>query len=92
MEPHDHPTTPPTTEQVANAPMTPAKWVLCAFLILTPILLALAVPLYQRIEPTLAGIPFFYWFQMSMAVAAAGGCGATYFIAFRHEPEGDESK
>jgi hypothetical protein len=70
------------------APLSWPKRVLCAILVAVPVILALAVPLYQRTEPTLGGIPFFYWFQMSMAVAAACGCGATYFIAFRHEPEG----
>ncbi|WP_308160136.1 DUF3311 domain-containing protein [Mycolicibacterium goodii] len=61
-------------------------------LIATPVILALAVPLYQRVEPTLAGIPFFYWFQMAMAVAAASGCGISYFIAFRNEREGGEEQ
>jgi hypothetical protein len=27
-------------------------------------LLVLYVPLYNRIEPTLFGFPFFYWFQL----------------------------
>ncbi|MEN0133874.1 MAG: DUF3311 domain-containing protein [Rhodococcus sp. (in: high G+C Gram-positive bacteria)] len=67
------------------------KRILCAFLVLAPAVLALSVPLYQRTTPELGGIPFFYWFQMTMAVAAACGCGATYFIAFRNEPEtGDQ--
>ncbi|MGA7675704.1 MAG: DUF3311 domain-containing protein [Rhizomicrobium sp.] len=33
-------------------------------LLLLP-LLALWVPFYDRTEPSLAGIPFFYWFQMA---------------------------
>jgi hypothetical protein len=33
-------------------------------LLLVP-LLALWVPFYDRAEPSLAGIPFFYWFQMA---------------------------
>ena len=33
-------------------------------LLLVP-LLALAVPFYDRAEPSFAGIPFFYWFQMA---------------------------
>lgn len=73
----------------------PLSWprrFLCAVLIAGPVLLVLAVPLYQRTEPTLGGIPFFYWFQMSMAVAAACGCGASYFIAFRNEPEVGQSE
>ncbi|WP_241769703.1 DUF3311 domain-containing protein [Rhodococcus opacus] len=60
---------------------------ICTILVITPVVLALSVPLYQRTEPTLGGLPFFYWFQMTMAVAAACGCGATYFIAFRKETE-----
>ncbi|WP_241961970.1 DUF3311 domain-containing protein [Rhodococcus opacus] len=60
---------------------------ICTILVATPVALALSVSLYQRTEPTLGGLPFFYWFQMTMAVAAACGCGATYFIAFRNEPE-----
>ncbi|MBH0119257.1 DUF3311 domain-containing protein [Rhodococcus sp. CX] len=67
------------------------KRLTCAFFVLTPVVLALAVPLYQRTTPELAGIPFFYWFQMAMAVAAASGCGITYFLAFRNEPEGMEA-
>ncbi|MDV3125949.1 DUF3311 domain-containing protein [Mycobacterium sp. 21AC1] len=79
---------PPPSPAAPQRPRTSRpKLVLCAVLIATPVILALAVPLYQRVEPTLMGIPFFYWFQMTMAVAAAGGCGASYFIAFRNEPE-----
>lgn len=29
-------------------------------------LVALATPLYNRIEPRLFGVPFFYWFQLAM--------------------------
>jgi Protein of unknown function (DUF3311) len=35
-------------------------------LILVPILINLYVPLYNRQDPTLDGIPFFYWFQTLM--------------------------
>jgi hypothetical protein len=36
------------------------------YLFLTlPYIALLWVPFYNRIEPTLMGIPFFYWFQMS---------------------------
>ena len=63
------------------------KKALCAVLVLIPVVLSLSVPLYQRSSPTLGGLPFFYWFQMAMAVAAAGACGTTYFILFRNEKE-----
>ncbi|MCC7463925.1 MAG: DUF3311 domain-containing protein [Gammaproteobacteria bacterium] len=32
---------------------------------------ALCVPLYNRIEPQVFGIPFFYWFQSVMIVVTA---------------------
>jgi len=33
-------------------------------LLLIPYLAMLWVPSYNRVEPMLAGIPFFYWYQM----------------------------
>jgi hypothetical protein len=32
---------------------------------------ALAVPLYNRTDPVLAGIPFFYWFQFAWIAVSA---------------------
>ena len=32
-------------------------------LLVLPCLTAMAVPLYARAEPRLAGVPFFYWYQ-----------------------------
>ena len=68
---------------------SPVKFAACGVLILLPVVLALTVPLYQRTNPTLGGIPFFFWWQMAMAVAAACATGATYMILFRNEPEDD---
>jgi uncharacterized membrane protein len=34
------------------------------WLLIIPIVVPLIVPLYNRIEPTLFGWPFFYWFQL----------------------------
>jgi hypothetical protein len=85
------PPEPPDTT-MTRTPLPWSKRILCAFLISVPVILALSVPLYQRTEPTLGGIPFFYWFQMLMAVAAACGCGLSYFIAFRNEPETGATK
>jgi len=68
---------------------SPARWALCVVLVMVPVVLALCVPLYQRTTPKLAGVPFFFWFQMLMAVAAAIACGTTYLLLFRHESEND---
>jgi hypothetical protein len=40
------------------------------FLVL-PFAAMLWVPLYNRITPTLFGIPFFYWYQMAWTVLGA---------------------
>ena len=32
-------------------------------LLVLPCLTAMAVPLYARADPRLAGVPFFYWYQ-----------------------------
>lgn len=49
------------------------------WLLLVPILLPLATPLYSRVEPRLAGFPFFYWFQLSMIALAV----ATIYVVHR---------
>jgi len=41
------------------------------YLLLLPPLVLLLVPHYNRIEPALAGIPFFYWYQMAWVVVTA---------------------
>jgi Protein of unknown function (DUF3311) len=50
-------------------------------LLLAPCVLALWVPLYNSITPTLFGVPFFYWFQLllipisALAIVAADRIG-----------------
>jgi uncharacterized membrane protein len=57
---------PPTgrpTEGVAphRSDRSPWNW-----LLLVGIVLPLIVPLYNKVEPTLFGWPFFYWFQLML--------------------------
>jgi hypothetical protein len=33
-------------------------------LLLIPTVMPMLVPLYNRVEPTLFGLPFFYWYQL----------------------------
>ncbi len=40
-------------------------------LLLLPLIL-LWVPHYNRIEPALAGVPFFYWYQIAWIFITAG--------------------
>ena len=55
------------------------------YLLLLPPLVLLWVPSYNRIEPSLAGIPFFYWYQMAWVVVTAGLTLIVYCLDRRHE-------
>ena len=56
------------------------------YLLLLPPLVLLWVPSYNRIEPSLAGIPFFYWYQMAWVVLTAGLTLIVYWIDRRRAP------
>jgi hypothetical protein len=47
-------------------------------LLFVPFFAAICVPLYNRIEPSFYGIPFFYWFQFLLIVIAAAVTGLAY--------------
>jgi len=38
----------------------------------------LAVPFYNRAEPSIGGIPFFYWFQVAWILVSAAATGLAY--------------
>ncbi len=46
-----------------------ARWPV--FLLLLPVIAVLWVPSYNSVEPQLAGIPFFYWYQLLWIVIGA---------------------
>jgi len=48
-----------------------ARRLLVAVLLVLPMLAAVAVPLYARETPRLAGVPFFYWYQFACMVLTA---------------------
>ena len=50
-----------------------------------PFACLLWVPLYNRIEPALFGIPFFYWYQMLWIVLGAAVMIPVYLADERHE-------
>ena len=58
---------------MASRGQGPARWrrlsVFAAFLV--GALVSLWVPLYNRVDPTVAGVPFFYWFQILWIVVMA---------------------
>ncbi|SDD74248.1 DUF3311 domain-containing protein [Paraburkholderia lycopersici] len=47
---------------------------------LVPLALVVGVPLYNRVEPRLWGIPFFYWSQLLFVIVGALVTGLVYCL------------
>ncbi len=56
---------------MSEAPERTRKFHPIYLLLGLPFIFLLWVPLYNRIDPQLFGIPFFYWFQVLWTVLAA---------------------
>jgi hypothetical protein len=52
-------------------------------LLAIPFFVVLWVPSYNRIEPSLGGIPFFYWYQLAWILIGAAIVLAVYLIETR---------
>jgi hypothetical protein len=66
--------TPPDTVRMA------ARRRLVYALFLAVAVVSLWVPLYNRTEPNLAGIPFFYWFQIAWIVVSGISVAIAYWM------------
>ena len=58
---------------------------LVRLLLLVPLLLVVLPPLYNRVEPELFGIPFFYWYQLAV-IPVSVLCTVVVYRAERTEP------
>jgi hypothetical protein len=59
-------------------PPTAAARAIVAVLFTIVFVGALTVPLYNRIEPSAAGVPFFYWFQIVWILASGIATAIAY--------------
>lgn len=50
------------------------------WLLLVPVAVPLSTPLYNRVDPTVLGFPFFYWFQLVLAAVSAFILGFVYLL------------
>lgn len=66
---------PPESARRRTGRLDKSRW---HWLLLIPIVVPLVPAIYNRIEPTLMGLPFFYWGQLSFAFLASA------VIAFVH--------
>jgi len=56
---------------------TKASWWYLLFVV--QVLVILWPPLYNKLEPTLLGLPFFYWFQLLWVIVSAVFTGVVYW-------------
>jgi Protein of unknown function (DUF3311) len=54
-------------------------WSWWYLLLLLQFIPALWVPFYNSAEPSLAGMPFFYWFQLALVFASAAVTAVVYW-------------
>ena len=72
------------TRSSADRGRTARWWYL---LLLIPFIAILWVASYNSWEPSIAGIPFFYWYQFLWIFISAALTATVYFVT--REPEGD---
>jgi hypothetical protein len=63
----------------------PLPYVISGILLVIAIVVPLIVPIYARSEPALAGIPFFYWYQMLWVLIDAGLLWICYGLISRED-------
>jgi uncharacterized membrane protein len=74
----------PVTDEVAPQRSDRSPW---NWLLLVPIVVVLLVPLYNRIEPTLFGWPFFYWMQLAFVALGVATTSIVYRMTRRSPAE-----
>ena len=58
------------------------------YLLLIVQVASLWIPFYNKVEPTLGGIPFFYWFQLAMILVGAALTAIVYFATEPRKGDG----
>lgn len=66
----------PSPQQPSSARRKRWYW-----LLLLPFVGMLWPPLYTRIDPTIAAVPFFYWYQFVWVVLSGVVTGLAYWLA-----------
>jgi len=66
-----------------DKPAPKRRFRLSTLLLPIPYIAMMWVPYYNRIEPEIAGIPFFYWYQMAWIVIGALILLPAYYSATR---------
>jgi hypothetical protein len=61
-----------------HKPMRPVAW--ARLLLLLPFIATIWVAFYNTAQPEVAGVPFFYWYQLLWVVISAIMIGVVYLL------------
>ena len=92
--PAARPPAPPPAPQPAPPPVPPptrtsahvrTPLVIAGVLLALAVVVPLLVPTYSRVDPTLWGFPFFYWYQLLWVFACAALVSVAHRLVLAHE-------
>ena len=63
----------------------PGPYIIAGILLAIAVVVPLLVPAYSADKPRLAGIPFFYWYQMLWVPITAGLVGISYRLVTKED-------
>lgn len=63
-----------------ESPQRNRGWSWWYLLLIALCVVTLWVPLYNRVDPTFIGVPFFYWFQLFLVIVGAAITALVYFV------------
>lgn len=74
-----------------RGPARPGPYVVTGILLAIAIVIPLYVPAYSVGEPRLAGMPFFYWYQMMWIPITSALVGISYWLVGKEDRRRRES-
>ena len=74
-----------------RGPARPGAYIITGILLAIAIVVPLLVPTYSFDEPRLAGMPFFYWYQMMWIPITSALVGISYWLISREDRRRRES-
>ncbi|MGO4807917.1 DUF3311 domain-containing protein [Arthrobacter sp. 2MCAF15] len=74
-----------------RGPARPSPYIITGILLAIAIVVPLLVPTYSFDEPRLAGMPFFYWYQMMWIPITSALVGVSYRLISKEDRRRRES-
>ncbi|XAS72751.1 DUF3311 domain-containing protein [Micrococcaceae bacterium Sec5.1] len=74
-----------TPDLPTRGPARPGPYIVAGILLAISVLVPLFVPAYAMDKPRLAGMPFFYWYQMLWVPITAGLVGVSYWLVTKED-------